>query len=399
MSPQKKRPVKKKSAKPAKKRSLSQLQRMVLAVAFLAVFVVAALFMLIFLREKVRTVSTVSVYEEAAVADPVVDLPEAMKDHKAEVIDRIKERFLSHVPLSHWRYMQPGDGVENLQIDDGFPSVGMLTELKNDVALVDATVLLNVVPEQGLIQVFQDHRLLLQLYYPVSDEPPVDRPRIAIIMDDLGGSLRTLQQALDLGLSMTPSILPGEDQARASAVRLSAVGREYMIHIPMQPRSYPQTNPGADALLLSHSEEEARRRLRHYMEQVPGAVGSNNHMGSRYTEDAERMQVVLDELKQHNLFFIDSVTISSSVAFSIAGQMGLKTAARDIFLDHYEDVDYIRGQIRKLVQLAHDRRQVVAICHPYPETFEAFRLEMDWLKAQPVDFVPASHLVKLYMER
>ena len=108
------------------------------------------------------------------------------------------------------------------------------------------------------------------------------------------------------------------------------------------------------------------------------------------------MQVVLEELKAHDFFFIDSRTIGNSVAFSEARKMGLKTATRDIFLDNQADVDYIREQLRKMVKLAGKDKEVVAICHPHQETLEALRREMDWLKRQPVDFVVASKLVHVY---
>ncbi|NOY13608.1 MAG: divergent polysaccharide deacetylase family protein [Deltaproteobacteria bacterium] len=39
---------------------------------------------------------------------------------------------------------------------------------------------------------------------------------------------------------------------------------------------------------------------------------------------------------------------------------------------------------------------MIAICHPYPETLQALRLELPWLKQQQVDFVPASALVRIY---
>ena len=215
-------------------------------------------------------------------------------------------------------------------------------------------------------------------------------------MDDMGGSLKTLRKLLDLDIVITPSILPGTRQALQATTLLQQAGREYMIHIPMQPRSYPRTNPGSNALLLGLSEEEVQRRVNSYLEGVPGAVGSNNHMGSRYTEDAAAMRRVLGLLKQHQLFFIDSRTIGDSVAFSEARKLGVETATRNIFLDNSEDVASIRKQIHKMVAMAGNNREIIAICHPYAETLEAFRLEQDWLRQQPVAFVPASKVVHRY---
>jgi polysaccharide deacetylase 2 family uncharacterized protein YibQ len=119
-------------------------------------------------------------------------------------------------------------------------------------------------------------------------------------------------------------------------------------------------------------------------------------MGSRYTAEPDAMRIVLNELKQHDLFFIDSRTIGDSVAFSEARKMGLKTATRNIFLDNQENVSYIRQQIHKMVNSAGKNQEIIAICHPYAETLEAFRLEQDWLRQQSVDLVAASNIVHSY---
>jgi len=169
-----------------------------------------------------------------------------------------------------------------------------------------------------------------------------------------------------------------------------------MIHIPMQPKRFPTMNPGPKALLLGQSEQQTRQLVRHYMDRVPGAVGGNNHMGSSYTLARESMHIVLEELRQNGQFFIDSKTISGSVAFDEARKMGLPTAARNIFLDNEEDVAYIRQQIRKMIRLSGDKGEVIAICHPYPQTFEALHLELAWMKQQQVDFVAASTMVHTY---
>ena len=107
-------------------------------------------------------------------------------------------------------------------------------------------------------------------------------------------------------------------------------GREIMIHIPMEPQSYPATNPGADALLVGQSPEEIRRRFQGFRTQLPDAVGGNNHMGSRFTESREGMAVVLAEMKEAGLFFVDSRTTGHSVAFAEARQAGVPAAARDL---------------------------------------------------------------------
>jgi polysaccharide deacetylase 2 family uncharacterized protein YibQ len=160
----------------------------------------------------------------------------------------------------------------------------------------------------------------------------------------------------------------------------------------MQPKSYPAISPGPNALLLGLSEKELRSRMKQYQQQVPGAAGGNNHMGSLFTQQPELMRIVLEELRTSGLFFIDSKTIGASVAFDEARRMGMRTGARHIFLDNEENVAYIRKQLRKMVRIAEEKGEAIAICHPYRQTFEALQREEDWLRQQQVDFVVASRL-------
>jgi uncharacterized protein len=393
-SSKKKKSVKKTKSQPAAKPGLSQSMRMLLASLILIVFVAVSLLVLTSLRDQLLSEPDAIVYEE-----PASDYQPTRQYDYADIFRLVDLQLISGPQSEGWRRVSTPDDIDTREIFGDFPPPWRLTELAQYVEQTGAPARLNVVEQERVVQLFwEDHLQLRLIFQPPQPVDVTQRSRIAIIIDDLGPSLTTLRQFLDVGLALTPSILPGSERAGASAALLRNAGRGYLIHVPMEPRSYPQTNPGADALLLQHSEDEIRRWMQRYREQVPGAVGMNNHMGSRFTERAEPMRTVLEELKRQDLFFIDSVTISSSVAFAEARRMGLKTAARDIFLDNEEDVDYIRRQLRKMVQLAKTRRDVIAIGHPYPETLEALRLEKDWLLAQQVDFVPASALVRRYQD-
>ena len=192
---------------------------------------------------------------------------------------------------------------------------------------------------------------------------------------------------------MTFAILPGESQATDVALLAARSGYEIMIHIPMEPHSYPATNPGADALLLGQSKDEISRRVRSFFGKVPYATGANNHMGSRFTEFEAGMTVVLEIMHEKGMFFIDSRTTGQSVVRKIAEKEGVPSAVRDVFLDNVAEVEAIRAQIRKLVALAEKRGRAIGICHPYPETVEALRREAKHLRKGPVEVVFASKMV------
>ena len=223
--------------------------------------------------------------------------------------------------------------------------------------------------------------------------PPGSGGRVAIVMDDLGRDLASARELLAIDLGVTFAIIPQNEAAPQVATLAHQSGREVMIHMPMEPQGYPRTNPGVDALLLSRSDEEIRALVRGYRQRVPYAVGGNNHMGSRFTESREKMAVVLEELRQAGLFFVDSRTSNRSVAFETARELGVATVRRDIFLDNVRTVPAIRGEIRRMVGIAKKSGEALAICHPYPETFAALRAEVGYLRAQGIRVVPASRLL------
>jgi len=372
---------------------LSQGLRILLASTFLLVFVGLCLLALAGLRSKfIPAAEDVAfVYEEPA------DTAHQQKNYVYEDIQRLLvEQLLNGPQAQGWRKLEDRNQVQVRQIFGAFPSDLFLSELNAHISETGSPAQLRVDREQGLIGLLWQDEMRFELHYHRPQLTPPRRGKVAIVMDDMGNSLTTLRRLLELDLLITPAILPGTHQALPATELLQAAQREYMVHIPMQPRSYPQTNPGENALLLGQSADETRQLMQLFSKAVPGAVGGNNHMGSRYTEEVEPMRVVLEELKRNSQFFIDSRTIGSSVAFAEARKMGLRTATRNIFLDNHDDVDYIRSQIRKMVKLAANNRDVIAICHPHRETLEAFELELEWLKRQPVDYVAASEVVHSY---
>ena len=254
-------------------------------------------------------------------------------------------------------------------------------------------------PESGEVAYYWQGGLVVVLKFEVGEQPllPVTpplptKPQVAIIMDDLGRSVGKARQLIALDLHVTFAILPGEAQATSVAKLALRHGQQVMLHIPMEPHDYPQTNPGSDALLLGQSPDEIRRRLTLMLDKVPKASGANNHMGSRFTEYGEGMAVVLQVLREKKLFFIDSRTTSRSIGGREAVQVGVPVGVRDMFLDNVAEVDAIRGEIRKLIRLAQRQGSAVGICHPYPETLAALGQERDLLRNGSVELVFASTL-------
>jgi len=217
-------------------------------------------------------------------------------------------------------------------------------------------------------------------------------PMVAIVIDDLGYQKQLALDFIDFEAPLTLSFLPQAPFAKEMVQQAFQKGKETLLHLPMEPNAFPQNNPGPKALLTSMSDEEIRKILEEDFEGFPQVAGVNNHMGSRFTEDREKMTLVLRAIKEKKLFFLDSRTTPQTVILSVASQVGIKAIQRDIFLDNIVDEEAIRGQLELLIRLAQERGFAVACGHPYPQTLRAIKEKFPELKDK-VRLVPLSKLL------
>ena len=230
---------------------------------------------------------------------------------------------------------------------------------------------------------------------PAADSipPATDRPVVAILIDDLGESMEQVAPFLDVPGPLSFAILPTAAGPRDVAARLVALGRDVLAHVPMEPAEgdLVQT-PGF--LNTRMDDDVLRAVLARDLEAVPGARGANNHMGSRFTTDPERMDVVLRVLKARGLFFVDSRTTTASVGRAAAERAGLPEIDRDVFLDDEADRAGVDARLKELVTVAKARGCALGIGHPHAGTAAAI---MRWARDpdRGADLVPLSRLLAL----
>lgn len=233
---------------------------------------------------------------------------------------------------------------------------------------------------------------------PASNVPPPPQtpspagPRLAIIIDDIGNTKRIAEQIIGLDLPLTFSLLPHTPHANHLASLAKARGHNLLLHLPMEP-SDPKWSAGPGALLLSMSKAEIINTIDQNLETPYRVIGINNHMGSKFSEDPAAMRIFLNAIKGKGLFFIDSLTSVNSVGYTLAQDLGVKSAKRDVFLDNEQETTKIQAQIGRAIALAHIYGRAIAIGHPYPATLEALRAAEPRLR-QEVTVVPVQELVR-----
>ncbi|MBE9504749.1 MAG: divergent polysaccharide deacetylase family protein [Proteobacteria bacterium] len=228
-----------------------------------------------------------------------------------------------------------------------------------------------------------------------ADEPTIisSLPKLAVIIDDIGFNKR-FTDLLDIQVPLTLAIIPFTPYSREAATKGHTAGLEVMLHLPMEPKGYPASNPGQGALLTTMSENDILNQTIADLNDVPNIKGVNNHMGSSFTEYSKGMKIVLKEIKKRNLFFVDSKTSIHSTGYSLAKAMNIRTAERHVFLDNVQTEEAITQQLLEAVKVAKDKGEAVAIGHPYPSTVIVLRKLAPHLKEEGVELVLASALVK-----
>ena len=226
-------------------------------------------------------------------------------------------------------------------------------------------------------------------------QDPGNLPRVAIVIDDCGQRLDLLERAIRCRVPLTFAIIPHLPYSRESAERAHAAGREIIVHQPMEPDA-PGENPGQGAIVSGMRRDKITRILRESFEDVPHAVGMNNHMGSRATSDEGLMESTFSALAQvrPGALFLDSRTTAGTVAMDVARRKGIRAAQRSVFLDNDLDAAAIRSELDRLVQVATEQGQAVAIGHLKEETLAVLEAMLPGMDGRDCRFVFLSDLVR-----
>lgn len=220
---------------------------------------------------------------------------------------------------------------------------------------------------------------------------PARKPRIAIIIDDIGNNAATNRQAVQLPGPVALAILPHTPYAVASANAAHALGKPVLLHMPMSNTGGHAL--GADGLTPDMDRTQFARTLADAIHSIPYLEGLNNHMGSELTAMDQPMDWLMEELHHYPLYFIDSRTTAASVAARHANAAGIPFASRRVFLDNEANRNAIDFWFKNLLLQARKEGSAIGIGHPYPQTMAYLKEALPYLPALGFELVPPSQLL------
>lgn len=193
-----------------------------------------------------------------------------------------------------------------------------------------------------------------------------EKRSIAIVIDDFGNGMDGTKEMLQLPVKFTAAIMPFMPTTKQDAEEAHKRGHDVIVHMPMEPNKGLKKWLGPGALTTDLSDEEVRKRVEAAIDDVPYAIGMNNHMGSKVTADERMMRIVLSVCKERGLFFLDSRTTYKTVIPKVAAELQVPIVSNDVFLDDVYSVQHIARQIALLRKHLESHESCVTIGHVGP---------------------------------
>ena len=217
---------------------------------------------------------------------------------------------------------------------------------------------------------------------------------ICLVIDDFGFTKnRDVQDFFQLNENITVAIIPGAPYTKEIGMYADSLGIEAIIHMPMESHKeenteYPVSlNEKLNAALVEE-------RIRFAFNEIPTALGLNNHQGSKATESLQLMKDIARTLKKMDKFFLDSFTNPESRGYITMRRYGVPTQLRQVFLDHVEDYAQIKFNLDSLATLSHQMDIAVGIGHIKHVTLEVLKKEIPRLESEGYRFIRLSQAVR-----
>ncbi|HAW50124.1 TPA: hypothetical protein DCX16_04155 [bacterium] len=216
--------------------------------------------------------------------------------------------------------------------------------------------------------------------------------KIAIVLDDCGyGLSKDSLSLIEKGFPLTFSIIPHLKHSKDTAEIIHNNGGEVMLHIPMETK---RGTKSVREIACSMGSEAIKEIIDKAIADISHCVGMNNHEGSRATSDRKTMEYVFSAIKDHNIYFLDSLTTPNSIAYKVANEMGIPSRKRDIFIDNDDKEEYVEKQLMQLIEVARKNGSAIGIGHIYKKsTISVLKEKLPTLKEYNVELVPLSCMI------
>lgn len=290
-----------------------------------------------------------------------------------------------------------GAAQRTIHVADAYSLVQCNLEIDRAVRLVGGTVIRAVERRRSqelLIDISYDDYTAYHL--TIIRDPSIVRKtgRLAIVINIAGKSRRHLfDQLLEIKRPMTFGFMPWESGVINLAAEAVRKNQEVIVHLPMEPKSYPRISPGKKAILVNQNEQANRQIVKEALSILSVARGVSNYMGDKIRETPKVMDLVLDEVKKHNKYYIDGfggAQFSSNRAIQLNG---LQSAVSWGTLDDDLNQERIAMRLDQASYAALEQGAVIVTANAHTNLLAILSHKIEQLELRGIEFVHVSDIV------
>ncbi len=222
-----------------------------------------------------------------------------------------------------------------------------------------------------------------------------DKPRIGVLVVGLGLNRGVTAAAIaDLPPEISLSFSPYAADLAAWVDAAHAYGHEVLIDLPLEPRNYPQDDPGPLGLLTALNKDENLRRLGELLKETDGVAGVATQYGDRFMADSASVRPILSEIGQRGLGFVVASPMPGvdAIAQTMADAPLIATVDRQLPQDASRQA--LTDEIGALLVAARRDGKAFATVPSYPLSLAALTTLAAAAKDRGMVLVPASAFFK-----
>lgn len=206
---------------------------------------------------------------------------------------------------------------------------------------------------------------------PLSLQPAIKpgAPRVAILVGGMGLNVAATDDAIQrLPASVSLAFAPYGDQLERQSAAARQAGHEILLQTPLEPFDMAES-PGPHVLMVNDGAK-ALDDLRWQMGRLVGYIGLVNFLGGRFTADRAATQLLMRELADRGLDYVDDGSSPQSLAGEAAGASGVGFLKADLRIDASRSAEAIDGALFRLEALARQKGVAVGFAAGLPEANE-----------------------------
>jgi len=214
------------------------------------------------------------------------------------------------------------------------------------------------------------------------------RPRVAILLTDLGDDLRLAREIVGMSIPLTLAVQPVLPFSRQVGELAELFSREVLVQLPdVLPSAERGPRSSTRGAALSERVSAAFESSLVAIPQARGAVGA---AAAFLPADPPRTRAACERLKQRGLFLVDPGTGGDSPVCRSAAEVRLPCAGGDIVLDEVEQHDAVALQVESMITLVRTRGDVLATARAGATVLDALRAVLPRLTRSGIEVVPVS---------